>query len=93
MFPARVFSAIRILAAAALVALAIPAGAVTSLAGMSGQVAAADAPSVQVYGAWHCGNDYCTWGTVRDMTDFDVRTIGSSIGRRRPRRHRSTSWS
>jgi len=26
---------------------------------------------IQIYGAWHCGNDYCTWGSVRDMTDFD----------------------
>src|SRR5690348_11172397 len=26
---------------------------------------------VQIYGAWHCGSDYCTWGSVRDMTDFD----------------------
>lgn len=27
---------------------------------------------IQIYGAWHCSNDYCTWGTVRDMTDFDT---------------------
>jgi hypothetical protein len=26
---------------------------------------------IQVYGSWHCGNDYCTWGSVRDMADFD----------------------
>jgi hypothetical protein len=26
---------------------------------------------VQVHGAWHCGNDYCTWGTVRTVTEFD----------------------
>ena len=26
---------------------------------------------LQVYGVWHAGNDYCTWGTVRDMSDFD----------------------
>ena len=26
---------------------------------------------IQIYGSWHCGNDYCTWGSVRDMTDFD----------------------
>jgi hypothetical protein len=25
----------------------------------------------QVYGAWHCGNDACTWATVRDMAGFD----------------------
>jgi len=29
--------------------------------------------AVDVYGAWHCGNDYCTWSTVRDMTDFDTK--------------------
>ena len=27
--------------------------------------------SIQVYGSWHCGNDFCTWASVRDMTDFD----------------------
>jgi len=32
--------------------------------------------SVDVYGAWHCGNDYCTWSTVRDVRDlgeFDIK--------------------
>lgn len=28
---------------------------------------------LQVYGVWHCGNDACTWATVRDMTDFDIK--------------------
>jgi hypothetical protein len=28
---------------------------------------------MQVYGSWHCGNDFCTWASVRDMTDFDVK--------------------
>ncbi len=28
---------------------------------------------LQVYGAWHCGNDFCTWATVRDMMDFDTK--------------------
>jgi hypothetical protein len=27
---------------------------------------------VQVYGAWHCGSDFCTWGTVRDMAHLDA---------------------
>jgi len=31
----------------------------------------ASATPLQVYGTWHCGNDACTWGTVRNMTDFD----------------------
>ena len=28
---------------------------------------------IQVYGVWHCGNDACTWTTVRDMTEFDQK--------------------
>jgi hypothetical protein len=28
---------------------------------------------ISVYGAWHAGNDYCTWGSVRNMADFDVK--------------------
>lgn len=32
---------------------------------------AASATPIQVYGAWHCSNDACTWGTVRDATGFD----------------------
>ncbi len=31
------------------------------------------ATQLQVYGVWHCGNDACTWSTVRDMTDFDLK--------------------
>src|SRR5918998_490836 len=31
------------------------------------------ATPISVYGAWHCGNDACTWATVRDMTDFDAK--------------------
>jgi hypothetical protein len=31
------------------------------------------ATPISVYGAWHCGNDYCTWAGVRDMNDFDLK--------------------
>lgn len=31
------------------------------------------ATQIQVYGVWHCGNDACTWASVRDMTDFDQK--------------------
>jgi hypothetical protein len=31
------------------------------------------ATNISVYGAWHCGNDFCTWSSVRNMTDFDTR--------------------
>ena len=30
-----------------------------------------DPNPISIYGAWHCGNDYCTWSSVRDMTEFD----------------------
>ena len=35
--------------------------------------AGARATQMEVYGAWHCSNDACLWGTVRDMTDFDTK--------------------
>lgn len=28
---------------------------------------------IQIYGVWHAGNDFCTWSTVRNMTDFDTK--------------------
>ncbi len=35
---------------------------------------AAAAPTpISVYGAWHCGNDACTWASPRNMTDFDLK--------------------
>ena len=37
------------------------------------KAAPANATPVSVYGAWHCGNDACTWASVRNMTDFDVK--------------------
>jgi hypothetical protein len=40
------------------------------LAPASPAVAATSTPP-QIYGAWHCSNDACTWAAVRDMTDFD----------------------
>ena len=30
-----------------------------------------DATPMQVYGLWHAGNDYCTWGAERSLSDFD----------------------
>jgi hypothetical protein len=35
--------------------------------------AEAAATPVSVYGAWHCGNDACTWASVRDLTEFDQK--------------------
>jgi hypothetical protein len=28
---------------------------------------------IQIYGAWHAGDDACTWGTVRSVTEFDSK--------------------
>jgi hypothetical protein len=41
--------------------------------GGSGNMLADIATPLQVYGGWHAGNDYCTWGTVRTISDFDSR--------------------
>jgi hypothetical protein len=26
---------------------------------------------IQIYGAWHCGNDSCLWATMRNISEFD----------------------
>jgi hypothetical protein len=41
-------------------------------AAMYSTFATAQTP-ISVYGSWHCGNDACTWATVRNMTDFDTK--------------------
>ncbi|MFE1379465.1 hypothetical protein ACFW6S_11055 [Streptomyces sp. NPDC058740] len=46
-----------------LLALLVPTGGVPATA----------AAPVQVYGAWHCGDDYCTWSTPRTVAEFDSR--------------------
>jgi len=28
---------------------------------------------LQIYGAWHCGNDSCLWASVRTITEFDEK--------------------
>jgi len=35
--------------------------------------ASASATPISVYGAWLCGNDACTWASVRDMADFHAK--------------------
>jgi hypothetical protein len=45
---------------------------VLSLVPLARPAAAATTTPIQVYGAWHCSNDACTWATVRNMTDFDA---------------------
>ena len=42
---------------------------------------------MQIYGVWHAGNDYCTWETVRDMTEFNSKNhwiIDNGNGKGKP---------
>lgn len=32
-----------------------------------------DPQPIEIYGAWHCGDDYCTWSSVRNMVEFDQK--------------------
>lgn len=43
----------------------------TLLLGTSG--ASAALTPISVYGAWHCGSDFCTWAGTRDMVDFNTK--------------------
>ena len=57
-------------------ALAAPAHAQTGpphRAATSPAAAAAASDPIQVYGAWLCGSDQCTWATAPDMTTFDTQ--------------------
>ncbi|HWG27977.1 hypothetical protein [Actinospica sp.] len=61
-------------AAAALLitpALTAPAHAQTHAAAQASAAAGTD--PVQVYGAWLCGSDQCTWATAPNMTTFDTQ--------------------
>jgi hypothetical protein len=66
---AHVFPMARGLAAAALVALVIPG---VGLAPQSVVAPASAATPIRVYGAWHCSDDFCTWGTQRSAAAFDA---------------------
>jgi hypothetical protein len=44
--------------------VALPGGALPA--------GAASATPIQIYGAWHCSNDACLWGSVRTEADFDA---------------------
>ena len=35
--------------------------------------ASVSAGPLQIYGAWHCSNDACTWGAERTVTEFDSK--------------------
>jgi len=56
----------------AVTAAALPAASAPGSALGPPRAEAAAATPVQIYGAWHCSNDACTWGTVRTLADFDA---------------------
>ncbi|HEV2342672.1 MAG TPA: glycosyl hydrolase family 18 protein [Actinocrinis sp.] len=68
-----------VLGAAAALAIApvltAPAHAQAGSRGSTAPAAAAAAASspVQIYGAWLCGSDFCTWAAAPDMTTFDTQ--------------------
>src|SRR6266536_2024605 len=75
MFKKQVFVSVILVLAALLMSIASPATGVDAAkpptptpSPMPGALT-----QIQVYGAWHCGNDACTWSTVRDRTDFDLK--------------------
>ena len=39
----------------------------------AGPAATTAATPIQIYGAWLCGSDQCTWATAPDMTTFDTQ--------------------
>jgi hypothetical protein len=45
----------------------------SAILGVTVMLVNADASQIQIYGTWHCGNDGCSWSTIRDMTDFDTK--------------------
>jgi hypothetical protein len=56
--------------------MTIVPSALLGVAIVSGPLAvSAGATPVSVYGAWHCGSDFCTWASVRNMTDFDQKNL------------------
>ena len=41
--------------------------------GGSGEGLSPTATPIQIFGAWHCSDDACTWATARDVTEFDSK--------------------
>ena len=55
------------------VMVAVVLGSSGALVPTTGGVAAATPTPIQVYGAWHCSDDYCTWAKVRTVEEFDSK--------------------
>jgi hypothetical protein len=41
--------------------------------GLTDAEAAVVTTPIQIYGAWHCGDDACTWATPRTVSEFDSK--------------------
>ena len=64
----------RVLAlAAALVVLSVTVAAKPPPGGGGGGGMSPTATPIQIFGAWHCSDDACTWATVRDVDEFDTK--------------------
>ena len=48
-------------------------GELISAANISSPALDAVPTPIQVYGVWHAGNDYCIWGTVRTIEEFNSK--------------------
>lgn len=59
----------RIVTLVALLLALIPASTNATTAAPPAQAAAVT--PIQIFGAWHCSNDACLWGTVRTVAEFD----------------------
>ena len=64
---------IRKIALLVVLALALVLPGASATAAKATAPAAATTTPISVYGAWHCGDDYCTWSTVRDIAEFDQK--------------------
>jgi len=60
-------------ARAAIAAVAILLVTVAAKPGGGGGGLAATPTPIQIFGAWHCSDDACTWATVRSASDFDAK--------------------
>jgi hypothetical protein len=48
-------------------------GACDSTGGGGGGSGGGESNPISIYGVWHCGNDYCTWSSVRNISEFDEK--------------------
>ena len=73
MFTKRAFALTVVAVAALVISLVGPAMAVTAAKPTPPPpTPTPGAPTpIQIYGAWHCGNDSCLWATVRTVAEFD----------------------